>query len=230
MGPSQNSILVFSADYQFLSVNYKESEGAKINGEFPAARGQIKLNLLSWFSLSAGGSYYDGHMFYEGPLFGGAEVKQTTVDVFRDVRYLGHFRLGNMDVALGQAERWWLNDVLGSYKRYSEYKYNPVILTYYGSPFYSQVEYRIWNEGTNLSTMEKVNASANNVTFIQDKGSGYAFEMGMMFPFGPFLNRIYFAYDFWSVDMSDTKNDGTQDLVIPKNTTKTYIFGMGFSF
>lgn len=224
------SFFNLSLDYLYGNINYTEPGVMKESGQFPGIRGQLRLNLLSNVQLSAGGSYFDGHLFYEGATFGGTPVTQTTVDYFRDIRYLVHLKFDSVEFSSGVAERYWLNDLVISYKRRTEYKYIPIIIKYNAMPFYTQLEYRSWVEGTNVSTMSRVNPASRDVTFTQDKGGGYAIELGVEYPFGALKAKSFLVYDVWSVADSDIQNDNTQNLIEPKNNTKTYILGVGFTY
>lgn len=230
LGSSSSGLIQVSADYLYANLVYKEPGVMKESGRFPGVRGEAKLNLFESIGFSAGGSYLDGHLFYEGATFGGTPVTQTTRDYVRDLRYLAHLRYEGSYLKFGYAERLWHNDLIISYVRVTKYNYYPIIIGSQMGPFYTQAEYRIWSKGKNISTMSRVNASAHDVEFTQDKGEGYALEVGATYPFGDFQARVFLAYDHWSVKASDVQNDGTQNLIEPENNTTTCIFGMGLSF
>lgn len=227
---SPDRILQLHLDYQYLLLTYKEPGVMSESGQFPGIRGQLRWNILPGAAVSVGGYYFDGNLLYDGATFGGVPVKQRTEDYVREYRVLGHYQVERFEFAAGFANRYWFNDMVISYTRGTEYEYIPLIARFNSAPWYFSLEYRLWRKGTNVSTMSRVDPTRRDVTFTQDRGSGYALEAGMQQPFGPIEAKVYLAYDRWDVADSDIRSDGTQNLIEPKNNTTTWILGFGLIF
>ena len=227
---SEDYLLKWGLDYQYVYMRYKEPGVMSESGQFPGVRGQLRLRPWSYFDVSLGGSYMDGNLEYNGATFDGTPVNTNTSDYVREYRLLLHKVINGFELSMGYAVRFWHNDMIISYTRDTEYKFIPLIARYSMDPFYFSVEYRLWLEGNNVSGVSKVVAGAHDVEFTQNTGEGFALEVGVQYPFGPVQGRVYVAYDYWNVAKSDIQSDGTQLLIEPKNNTSSYVLGVGFSY
>lgn len=220
----------YRLDLQYLRKNYEEPSVMTEKGQFTVFRGEAFWWYFGNFGGSVGGYYTSGTMNYTGATFSGTPVKVVTKDYIYEYFLKAHAKIPNWEFSLGYAHRVWHNDLVISYTRKTKYTYYPLSATYRYEPFYFRFEYRIWGEGKNLSTMSRVDASARDVTFTQSSGSGYVFEIGVQYPWGPMQVKTYLAYDTWIVDDSDIQNDNTQNLIEPHNKTESFLLGVGFIY
>lgn len=217
-------------DYTYTDLVYKEPGLMNEKGRLAGIRGEVGLNLLGLMGVSAGGEYQDGNLYYDGSTFGGTPVKQVTKDYIRRTEFLGHFFYGPVTISAGLAERYWLNDLVISYRRRTRYNYIPVYFTYRMNFMYLKLEHDIWQKGWNKSHMSDVNASARDVEFKLGTGTGFGVELGYLIPAGSVTTRVFLAYHKWDVKESDIQNDGTQNLIEPKNNTTEIKVGLGLGF
>lgn len=220
----------YRLDLQYLRKSYEEPSVMTEKGQFTVFRGEAFWWYFGDYGGSIGGYYTDGNMNYNGATFGGTPVQVVTKDYIFEYFLKVHARIPNWEFSLGYAHRVWHNDLVISYTRKTKYTYYPLSVTYKYEPFFVRLEYRIWGEGKNLSTMSRVNASARDVTFTQNSGSGYVLEVGAQYPWGPMQVKTYLALDLWYVDDSDIQNDNTQNLIEPGNSTESIILGVGFIY
>lgn len=217
-------------DYTYTDLVYKEPSLMNEKGRLAGVRGEVGMNVFGLMGLSAGGEYQDGNLNYDGSTFGGTPVKQVTKDYFRRTEFLAHLFYGPVTVSAGLAERYWFNDLVISYRRRTRYNYIPVCLTYRMDSAYLKFEHDIWQKGWNKSHMSDVNASARDVEFKLGTGTGFGVEMGYLIPAGGVTTRIFVAYHKWDIKESDIQNDGTQNLIEPKNNTTEIKVGLGLGF
>lgn len=217
-------------DYTYTDLVYKEPGAMSERGKLAGVRGEVGLNLFGYIAVSAGGEYQDGNLYYDGSTFGGTPVKQVTKDYFRRTEFLAHAFYGPVSLSAGVAERYWFDDLVISYRRRTRYNYMPVYVTYRMETIYLKIEQDIWQKGWNKSHMHDVNASAHDVEFTLGKGTGMGAELGYMFPSGTMVSRVFIAYHKWDVKQSDVQNDGTQNLIEPKNNTTEVKVGIGLGF
>lgn len=218
-----------SADYTYTDFKYKEPGVMSEHARFAGIRGEVGVNLFGGLGVSAGGEYADGHTDYDGATFSGTPVKTITNDYLRQTQFLAHYTMGAMVFSAGQAERYWYNDLVISYRRRTRYNYIPLYFTYRGGPVYFRVEHDIWQKGWNKSHMHDVSAASNDVEFKLGDGKGYGAEIGYVIQ-GPISTRIFLAYHKWDVKESDIQWDGTQYLIEPKNNTTEVKLGLGIMF
>lgn len=217
--------------YTYNDFIYKEPGVMSERGALAGVRGELGFNIMNWFSLSLGGDYQDGNMNYDGATFGGTPVKQVTKDYVRELRGLIHFDYGPMALAVGVGERYWFNDLVVSYRRRTRYNYTPIMITYRSPAYYLKIEKYIWQKGWNKSHMSDVNPAARDVEFKLGDGDGMAVEVGYRLPnAGAISTQVFFKYTTWSVKESDIQNDGTQNLIEPKNNSTILQAGIGLIF
>jgi hypothetical protein len=217
-------------DYTYSDLNYKEpqmSEKAQLAG----IRGEAGFNFGGLFALSAGGEYQDGHTNYDGATFTGTPVKQVTNDYLRDTRLMLHLVYMPVVFSAGIGERYWYNNLVVSYRRRTDYKYTPLVVSYSTGGMYIRFEQDLWTKGTNTSQMHDVNAAAHDVQFTLGTGTGMAVEVGYFIPNAMAgATHLYVRYQHWSVKQSDVQNDGTQNLMEPDNNSTTIQAGIGLQF
>lgn len=202
----------------------------KETGRFAGVRGELGVNMLGWGAVSAGGTYMDGNMYYDGSTFAGTPIKTLTKDYFRDTRVLVHAMLFPFTLSYGVGQRYWYDDLVISYRRRTRYDYNPLIITYTDSSFYIRYEQDLWSKGWNKSHMSDVSNTRHDVEFTLGKGSGMGFEVGLFVPAQGFVSHLFVAYHKWAIKQSNVQNDGTSNLVEPENQTETLQFGLGLVF
>lgn len=217
-------------DYTYTDIVYKEPGLMNEKGRLAGVRGEVGINFLGVMGISAGGEYQDGNLYYDGSTFSGTPVKQVTKDYFRRTEFLAHILYGSMTLSAGLAERYWFNDLVVSYRRRTRYNYIPVYFTYRLSSVYLKMEHDVWQKGWNKSHMSDVNASARDVEFELGKGTGMGVELGYLLLSGSMATRIFVAYHKWDVNPSNVQNDGTQNLIEPKNSTTEIKVGLGLAF
>jgi hypothetical protein len=217
-------------DMVYDHIKYEEPGVMNEEGGIGGMRGEIGFQVLNWVSLGIGGMYMDGRLFYDGSTFNGTPAKTITADYFRESFAKLHFGFSSFVFSLGYAQRYWYNDLIVSYRRRTEYTYTPVELTYVTTPFYATLSYYSWTEGENKSHMSDVDPARLDVTVAQKKGNGYALEVGRIIAASPISARVFLGYQKWDVERSEIGNDGTQNLVEPKNNTDTYRIGLGMMF
>lgn len=220
----------FHIDYTYSQITYQEPTVMKETGNFAGVRGELGLNLLGWGAISAGGSYMDGHMNYDGSTFDGTAIKTITKDYFRDTRILVHAMSFPFTLSFGVAQRYWYDDLVISYRRRTRYDYNPIILTYTDPTFYLRYEQDLWSKGWNKSHMSDVSNSRRDVEFELGKGTGMGIELGLFAPTQGYISHLFVAYHKWTVKQSNVQNDGTSNLVEPDNQTETLQLGLGIVF
>lgn len=217
-------------DMVYDHIKYEEPGVMTEEGGIGGMRGEIGFQVLDWVTLGVGGMYMDGRLFYDGSTFTGTDAKTITSDYFRETFAKLHFGFSTFVLSLGYAQRYWYNDLIVSYRRRTEYTYTPVELTYVTMPFYTTLSYFSWTEGENKSHMSDVDVARQDVTVAQKKGGGYGLEVGRFIAATPISARIFLGYQKWDVEQSEIGNDGTQNLVEPKNATETYRIGLGMMF
>ncbi len=226
----QNGSHWLNVDYTYTDLVYKEPGVMSERGRLAGVRGELGLNIFGMFGASVGGEYQDGNLYYDGATFGGTPVKQVTKDYIRRTEILAHFFYDSVTVAAGMAERYWFDDLVISYRRRTRYNYIPVYVTYRSESMYFKIVQDIWQKGWNKSHMSDVNAAANDVEFKLGSGNGLGAEIGYMFHSGAVATRVFIAYHKWDVKESNIQNDGTQNLIEPKNNTTEIKVGIGLGF
>lgn len=217
-------------DWHIANFNYEEPGVMTEKGNLFGSRGQLLWNIQPTFAMSVGGHYLFGNLTYDGSTFSGTPVTTETEDWVLQGQLLAHFRQPNFEVAFGVARRVWFNDLVISYTRTTTYTYFPVIFKGKLDRFYTSLEYRIWGQGRNVSTLSDVSTARSDVELTQDNGMGYAIEVGYEIPREKVSFRIFFAYDYWSVADSNVQFDGVDFLFEPENNTQTYLLGGGIIF
>ncbi|MBX3021685.1 MAG: hypothetical protein KF799_08430 [Bdellovibrionales bacterium] len=214
----------------YSEFNYKEPNVMSEKGRLAGVRGELGLSFGQSLALSVGGEYQDGNLNYDGSTFDGDPVKQVTKDYVRDLRLMAHVIYAPLVLSAGVAERYWYNDLVVSYRRRTQYNYNPVQISYFMDNVYLTVEHDVWLKGTNKSHMSDVTSTARDVEFTLGKGSGFGVEIGYMIPSPTIYTRLFLRYHKWSVKQSDTQSDGIHTLVEPDNNTTLLQAGIGLGF
>lgn len=217
-------------DYTYSQITYKEPGLMTEMGRYAGVRGELGINILDYVAVSAGGSYMDGNMDYDGSTFDGTPMKVITNDYFRDTRLLAHVIATPFVLSLGAAQRYWYNDMVISYRRRTRYDYQPVILTYYQEGFYVRYEHAVWGQGWNKSHMSDTGGNRSDVEFKLGKGTGMGVEVGVFLPTPVFATHLFASYYKWTVKESDVQFDGVNNLVEPTNNTATLQIGLGVAF
>jgi hypothetical protein len=217
-------------DYTYSDITYKEPGLMTETGRYAGIRGELGVNLLDYVAFSAGGSYMDGHMDYDGSTFDGTPIKVITNDYIRDTRLLAHVVYTPFVLSYGVAQRYWYNDMVISYRRRTRYDYQPLMLTYYQEGFYVRYEHALWGKGWNKSHMSDTGGGRQDVEFELGKGTGMGFEIGVLLPTPAFATHLFASYHKWTVKESNVQNDGVDSLVEPNNNTTTIQIGLGVAF
>ncbi len=230
-GQGGSDLFYYKGALEVNRFRYKE-DLMNETGILPGFRGEIGWNINSNFALSLGGSYYDGSLTYDGRILGtNTLITQITSDYIRDIRLLLNYQNQGFKVSFGIGDRELFNDLIVSYTRTQTYRYYPLRVEYSWNPFYTSVEYRIWGEGKNVSTASKVTPGDRDLEFTQDSGYGYALEIGVRYPFGPFEGEIHLIYDVWEVaDSSVAYQVDNTAYVEPENNSQAYILGIGIQY
>jgi hypothetical protein len=218
------------AAYTYSDVSYKEAGVMTEQGRFGGARGELGLNLFSFFALSARGEYHDGNMNYNGTTLTGSTVRQITRDYVREWQGLGHFLYGPIALSVGVGERYWFNDLVGSYRRRTRYNYTPVAITVVqpGGVYY-RYEHVVWGKGWSKSHMTDAGA-ARDVELNLGKGTGSKTEVGYMMYGSLWVTHVFVSMQKWDVKGSNTLNDGTRDVTHARSSTTIWQAGIGFAF
>jgi hypothetical protein len=218
--------------YTYTDFNYKET-GVAEKGHASGVRGEFGFSLLRGLSVSAGGEYMDGNLGYDGETATGSSVNVINKDYVRDLRAMAHLAYGSFILSGGIAQRYWYDDVVGSYRRRIQYDYYPAMLTMQLQRLiYLRAEYDFWKQGK--STYQMADSGTPGVTDVGLKtsgGSGYGGELGFLLPAsGGITTLLYVAYHHWEIKESDRQSDGIQTVSQPKNTLDTLQAGVGLDF
>jgi hypothetical protein len=215
--------------YTYTDLTYKQS-GMSEKGRVLGVRGEAGLNLFPRFALSVGGEYQDGNLNHDGTTLTGTTLKEITTDYFRDLRAMAHFIYTPLVISVGMGQRYWYDNLIGTYRRRTQYDYIPLIVTTNKGPLYIQGEWDFWRKGYNTSQIADLGGAHHDVDLNQNSGGGMAFEIGYRLFSGKMMTRLFLNYRKWQVHKSDTANDGVENVTEPDNNTVTLQGGIGLDF
>lgn len=218
------------ASFIHSQVNYKEPSVMSEKGALQGYSLEAYLAPSHWLVFQAQGKWLDGNLEYDGSTFSGTPVSQTTKDKITEYRGLMMLKMGRFAPYTGWGQRYWLNDLVISYRRETTYQYIPIGFRYVWRPFYLSYESRHFLGGVNKSYMGDIGGGRHDVTMKQKSGKGYSIEAGYLARISTFDLKFSFAYEFWGIDDSETSFDGVDTLVEPHNSTNAYTFSAGIYF
>jgi hypothetical protein len=215
---------LFQSSFAYEEPSVMNEKG--INGGFAAEGG---INLHSNFSLGFEISNWNGRLHYNGSTFAGVPVQTITEDYVTDYNLTAYFLLDSFNLSIGLGNRHWLNDLIISYRRKTEYLYAPIKFSYFFNSIYIHLEYDLWLGGKNTSYMSDVGGGRSDVNLKQNSGSGYGLEVGWLIP-NTITTKIYLKVHRWQVENSEVGSDGVDLLVEPENNTLNIDLGIGLLF
>lgn len=218
------------ASYLYSQVNYKEPSIMNEKGALSGVGLEAQYNLFNWAALNLQGKWLQGNLEYDGSTFSGTPLSQTTKDVITEYRGLLALKWGHFSPYAGYGQRYWMNDLVISYRRETTYHYVPIGFRYVWRPLYISYESRQFLDGLNVSHMSDIGGGRSDVKMKQKSGKGYALEAGVLARISTFDLKISLGYEYWGIEDSETSNDGVDTLVEPHNSTNTYTLGVGVYF
>jgi hypothetical protein len=218
------------ASFIHSQVNYKEPGVMSEKGALQGYSLEGYLAPSHWLVFQAQGKWLNGNLEYDGSTFSGTPVSQTTEDKITEYRALMMLKFDRLGLYTGWGQRYWLNDLVISYRRETTYQYMPIGFRYVWRPFYVNYETRHFLGGVNKSYMGDIGGGRHDVTMEQKSGKGYSVEAGWLMRISTFDLKFSFAYEYWGIDDSETSFDGVDTLVEPHNSTNSYIFSAGLYF
>jgi len=216
-------------DFSYTQMSYKESQGAESTGFLAGARLELLMSLTGGARLGVSGRYSAGHLNYKGDTWLDTDVAELSRDWVRDLRaglYLGP---SSSNLFIGYAQRLWSAKLPESFKRESSIDYLPIRFSAGAGGFFLAGEYRHWIKGSAISKLSAVDPARSDVEVEQEKGSGFAAEVGYVFASQAVATRLAITYEKWSVDPSSTVSDGIDNQQIPENETTLLGFSIGIS-
>ena len=216
--------------YIYSQMNYKEPAIMSEKGKMSGVGVDTRFNLTDSIALNLQGKFLRGNLEYAGSTFSGTPITQTTKDQVNEFRGLLSLKSGRFNLYSGYGHRYWLNDLVISYRRETTYHYVPIGLRVMTRPFYLNYEFRHFLDGVNVSHMSDIGGGRKDVTMKQKSGKGYAFEIGHLTHIGSFDLKIALGYEYWGIENSVTANDGVDTLIEPHNSTNTYSLSAGLYF
>lgn len=227
--PNQPGVYWVTPQLIYSQTYYTEPGAMKETGGNGGLRIEVGYHLLENLSLSLNETYWDGRLQYDGQTFGGTPVQTQTSDYTINTQILLHWDINLFQLSIGYGRRYWYDNLIISYRRRTEYNYIPIKFTYFIGPYYYQFEYDQWLNGKNKSHMSDVDPSSHDIEVKQNSGVGLGLEFGWLIGSAP-INTVFLQIHRWDIDASEIANDGTQDLVEPKNNTLSITLGLGMIF
>lgn len=216
-------------DFSYTQMAYEESTGAKSNGFLAGARLELGMTLADSVRFGISGRYQAGHLNFKGDTWLDTDVADLSRDWARDLRAGVYFGTGTSNLFIGYGRRLWSSKIVDSFKRESSIDYMPIRVLYGMGGLYIAGEYRHWIKGAATSELSAVDSSRSDVEVEQDKGGGYAAEIGYVFVSQSVATRLALTYEKWSVDPSSSVSDGIATQQIPENETTLLGFVIGIT-